>query len=137
MKLNVTVQMNLKTKEASEIVVKAARLAMRDTVVEIWNQSTRDAPYRKPQPTPRTSTGHNARSLTGEVSGMGVVAQGKDAQPERVVDDSKIEGAVYSTSGYGGFLETGTYKMAARPYIKPAFDKYGPKFPEKMKGHLP
>jgi len=33
------------------------------------------------------------------------------------------EAAVYSTSGYGGYLETGTATMPARPYFKPALDK--------------
>jgi hypothetical protein len=29
---------------------------------------------------------------------------------------------VFTTSGYGGWLEIGTSKMAARPYMGPAFD---------------
>jgi hypothetical protein len=152
--MNVSVTLNLKTKEATETVLKAAREAMRDTVVGVWNEATRDSPKL---------TGHNMRSLTGDVSGMGTVAKGKDAQPDKVVDDSKIQGAVYSTSGYGGYLEVGTrphiitvktakvltdgetfFGKSVRhpgtnphPYIKPAFDKFGPKFSERMKAHLP
>jgi len=52
------------------------------------------------------------------------------------VDNSKIEGAVYSTSGYGGYLETGTSKMPARPYMKPALDANFPKMPDKIKDKL-
>jgi hypothetical protein len=87
MKLNVTVDLNLKTKEASEIVVKAAREAMRDTVVEILADSMRGTPK---------ATGNNMRSLAMEASGFDT--------GEGIVDQGGIEGAVYSTSGYGGFL---------------------------------
>ena len=79
---------------------------------------------------------NNARSLVSEVSGMGIVHQGEDAEPQRVVDDSKMEGAVYSTSGYGGYIETGTVKMAARPYFKPALDKNAHKLPAGIKAEL-
>ncbi len=115
MKVNVRIKTNLKTAEAISKVKAAARLGIRDTVVEIHADSVKGSPWR---------TGHNRRSLAGEVSGMGVVAQGGDAAPARVVDDSKIQGAVYSTSGYGGFLETGTSKMSARPYMGPAAAKH-------------
>jgi hypothetical protein len=127
MKINVTVDLNLKTGEALEKCIKAAREAMRDTVVDITRESMIGTPKK---------TGYNMNSLAGEVSGMGVIIQGPEAKPDKVVDDSKIQGAVFSTSGYGGFLETGTVKMAARPYVKPAADKNVPKFPEHMKKHL-
>ena len=136
MEMTVNVELNLKTAEVLEAVKKAARLAMRDTVVDVWNESIRNAPYRKTPPV--VSTGHNARSLAGEVSGMGIVAKGQDAQPEKSVDDSKMEGAVYSTSGYGGYLEVGTWKMPARPYMKPALDKNfsAVKFADKTRSYL-
>ncbi len=129
MKLDVSVKMNLKTEQVAEAVKKAAQLAMRDTVVAIQNEAIRDSPKK---------TGHNSRSLAAEVSGMGTVAKGADATEERVVDDSQIQGAVYSTSGYGGYLCTGTAKMPARPYIKPAADRNfsEEKFGNRMKQHL-
>ncbi|MCJ7829314.1 MAG: hypothetical protein MUP81_06210 [Dehalococcoidia bacterium] len=116
--MNVSVTLNLKTKEASEKVLKAAREAMRDTVVDVTHDAVEGSPVL---------TGNNRRSIMGEASGFG---------GGQVVDQSKIEGAIFSTSGYGGFLETGTRKMAARPYFKPAADKYVPKFPQRMKEHL-
>jgi len=129
MKLEVSVKLNLKTKEVSEAVHNAARLAMRDTVVEVHHDSMLGSPKK---------TGHNMRSITGEVSDMGMVADGGEGSAERIVDDSKIEGAVYSTSGYGGILETGSVKMAPRPYFKPALDKNftSQKFADKVKEHL-
>jgi len=137
MRLEVKVELNLKDKELKDATQKAARLAMRDTVRDIWNEAVRNAPYRKTPPI--VSTGHNARSIAGEVSGMGTPFKGKDAEiSERVVNDRELEGAVYSTSGYGGYLETGTYKMAPRPYFKPALDRNftQEKFAQKIKGHL-
>ena len=133
MKLDVSVELDLKTDELTKAVKEAARLAMRDTVREVHNQSIKNA-----KSVGFWKTGHNARSLTGEVSGMGMVADGGEGSPERIVDDSKIDGAVYSTSGYGGYGETGTVKMAARPYMKPAMDRNftQEKFAESMKRHL-
>ena len=117
------------TEQATAQVLEAARLAMRDAVVESYADAVAGSPKR---------TGHNMRSLAGEVSGMGAIARGGDAVPERVVDDNKIEGAVYSTSGYGGYLETGTRKMAAQPYIYPAAMRNftEERFGAHMKAHL-
>ena len=120
MRMNVTVELNLKTDEAKEKVVKAAREGMLDTVREIHSFAVHNHPYKD-------RTGTNTRSLTFEASGSG---------GGQVVDQGKIEGAVFSTSGYGGFLETGTSRMSAFPYIKPAADVEAPKFPQRMKEHL-
>lgn len=115
MKITAQVELDLKIDEATKKVLEASRQAMRDTVVAVHNSTIHNSPKK---------TGHNMRSIAAEVSGMGVVATGGEGGVERVVDDNKIEGAVYSTSGYGGYLETGTYKMAARPYFKPALDEH-------------
>ena len=129
MKITTDWKLNLKTEEAQDKVKKANQAGMRDTVVDIWGDAIKDSPKL---------TGHNMRSITAEVSGMGTVKQGKDAEPERVVDNSKMEGAVYSTSGYGGTLETGSAKMAPRPYFKPALDRNftAEKFAENIKRYL-
>ena len=127
MKITASVALNLNTKAVAEEVAKATRLGMRDTVVDIHADAMRDSPKL---------TGHNMRSITSEVSGMGTVAQGADAEVERVVDDNKIEGAVYSTSGYGGTLETGSAHMAPRPYFKPALDRHVKNLPARIKEHL-
>lgn len=37
--------------------------------------------------------------------------------------ESDREAIVFTESGYGGYLELGTVKMAARPYIKPAYQQ--------------
>jgi len=129
MNMKVDVALNLKVDEAVKDVTNASKMAMRDTVVEVTHDSLQLSPWL---------TGNNRRSIAGEVSGMGGVASGGEGRSERMVDDSQIEGAVYSTSGYGGYLETGTSKMAPRPYIKPSMDKNFTehKFAKKVKGYL-
>lgn len=127
MKMSTTIVLNLKTEEVTKQVIEANKKAMRDTVVEVTGDAVKGSPWE---------TGNNRRSIVGEASSMGMVAG--QGESERLVDDSKIEGAVYSSSGYGGFLEVGTAKMPARPYIKPAMDKNFTveKFARKVKGHL-
>lgn len=131
MKITFKFLTNLKIKEVKDKVKKASRLGMRDTVVAIHGDTIKNAKAVK-----FWKSGHNARSIVSEVSGMGIVQKGADAEPERVVDDSKLEGAVYSTSGYGGYGETGTVKMPARPYFKPALDKHIKNLPKNIKAHL-
>ena len=109
MKLNIRVDLDLKTEEATDKALKAAREAMKDTVVDVTADAVKGSPVL---------TGNNRRSIVGEI------------------DERKIEGKVYSTSGYGGYLETGTSRMTARPYIKPAADRHVPNFPKRMKEHL-
>ena len=117
MKLTVDFKLDLKTKEVEDKVKKATRLAMKDTVVDIANDAIKDSPYL---------TGNNARSIMYEVG------------PGKEIASGEGEGAVYSTSGYGGYLETGTASTPPRPYFKPALDKHytKEKFADKVKGHL-
>lgn len=117
MRLKADMKLNLKIKEVEDKVKKANQQAMKDTVVDIANDAIKGSPYL---------TGYNARSIMFEVGPGGEVAKGD------------LEGAVYSTSGYGGLLETGTVHMNPRPYFKPALDRHfsKEKFAGKVKGHL-
>ncbi len=127
MKLNTSLKLNLKTTEVKEKVEEAARLGLRDTIVAIHEDAMEGSPKK---------TGHNMRSIAAEVSGMGMVSNGGEASAERLVDDTKLESAAYSTSGYGGYLETGTYKMPAQPYFRPALDAHKNELIPNIKQHL-
>ncbi len=131
MKITSKFKLNLKTEEVMSEVKRAGRLGMRDLVVSITHDTVQLPPVGSP-----FDTGHNRRSMTAEVSGMGVPYKEPDSQPERIVNDSKIEGAVYSTSGYGGWLEIGTTRMPARPYIKPALDRHIKELPGNIERHF-
>ena len=88
---------------------------MKDLVTDIANDAIKLSPV---------DTGNNRRSIMFEVGPGGEVAKREG------------EGAIYSTSGYGGFLETGTVNMPAQPYFRPALDKNKDKLPKNIKAHL-
>ena len=118
MKITFKFKTELKTDELTILMLEASRAGLRDTIVDIHEDTILNA-----KSVGFWLTGHNARSIASEVSGMGIVQRGQDAEPEKVVDDRLLQAAVYSTSGYGGYGEVGTSKMAARPYFRPAYDK--------------
>jgi HK97 gp10 family phage protein len=100
---------NLRLEQAKEKIQKATQKALKDTVIDIAREVIEIHPWK-------TRTGNNNRSIKYEMQ--------------------KLEGSVYSTSGYGGYLEVGTRFMPAFPYFRPALDRNIPKFPEKVKGYL-
>jgi len=115
MKLKVDFKVNLKTKEVEDKVKKATELGLKDVITDIANDVIKGSPRL---------TGNNARSIMFEVG------------PRKEIAQKEGEGAVYSTSGYGGILETGSRFMGARPYFKPALDKYAKNLPNNIKAHL-
>ncbi len=124
LKITADVKVNIDEAAVTKLVEEATRLGLRDTIVDIHADAVRGSPVK---------TGHNRRSLASEVSGMGNVAGGGT---ERVVDDSKLEAALYSTSGYGGILEVGSSTMTARPYIRPALDRHAKELAPNIRKHL-
>ena len=107
MKFNFKFITNLKIKEVTNKVDNASKKAFKNTVVAIANDVIKESPYL---------SGNNARMIKYDIDGL--------------------SGAVYSTSGYGGYLETGTSRMPARPYFKPALDKHFSKLPAGIKAEL-
>jgi len=130
-KVSAEITVSLKIPEVEKATTEAARLGLRDTIVAIHGDTIKNA-----QSIGFWETGHNARSIASEVSGMGTVLKGDDAQPEKVVNDAKLEAACYSTSGYGGYLETGTVHMGAQPYFRPALDLHKNELAPNIKSHL-
>lgn len=115
MKISFKFVTNLKTKEVMDAVAKASSEGLKDTVTDIANDAIKGSPVL---------TGNNRRSIRFEVG------------PGKEVAKRVLEGAVYSTSGYGGILETGSKVMPARPYFKPALDKHIGNLPKNIKAHL-
>jgi len=66
---------------------------------------------------PAMGTGHNRRSIDS-------VVNPSDAGPEA---------ELFTQSGYGGYLEVGTSRMRAQPYIYPAFEQHIGKLPLRVK----
>jgi len=109
MDVRIKLETNIRVDAVNKAVKEAAEQAMKDVVVDIHHDVVEGSPVR---------TGNNRRSITSDIEGL--TAQ------------------VYSTSGYGGFLETGTWKMPARPYFRPALDKFftAEKVSERIRQHL-
>jgi len=82
---------NIKLEPVNKAVKEAAELAMKEVTINVQNDAVKFSPWL---------TGNNARSITSEYFGLSSL--------------------IYSTSGYGGFLETGTVFMHARPYFSVA-----------------
>ena len=119
MQLNLSVELNLNLPEVEARVKAAAQAALTDVVIQVAKDGVENSPVSDMWPSiskvGRTPTGNNKRSIQYQVGG----AEG----PGNEIELDELQGAVYSTSGYGGYLETGTSKMPARPYIKPAADE--------------
>lgn len=132
MEIKANVKVNLKDREVKDKVNKATEKSLKNVIIDIAN-----AVIKPPSP---IKTGHNRRSIAyklGNISTrMGHIKSGERPFSTQEPQLKSGEGAVYSTSGYGGYLETGTRKMPARPYFKPALDRNVSKLPSGIKAEL-
>ena len=131
MKLTLKIITSLNVAKVLNAVVEAATEGLRDSLVDIAGDVIKESPKL---------TGHNARSIAYKL-GRKVTQTGKEKGEEKPFEKGEpdiktLESAIYSTSGYGGMLETGTSKMPARPYFKPALDKHAKNLPKNIKAHL-
>ena len=118
MKLTADITTNLNTQGAIDQVNKAGKKALMKAIVAIAGTVIKEHPWK-------TQTGNNSRSIMYEVGPGGEVAK------------NELEGAVYSTSGYGGWLEVGHGENPhPRPYFKPALDRNKDKLPQGIKSEL-
>jgi len=85
-------------------------------------------------------TGTNRKSIGAEFTAKSGVKRFGESPPtgdsERTPTGNDVGFRVFATSGYGGYLEIGTSKMAARPYIKPAFDRAMAEAHSRLEGML-
>lgn len=98
--MDVKWSIKINTEEAKASVRNAIFLGTRETFAQYIKPRAQElSPYL---------TGNNARTIDYEVTKVegGVVAE------------------IFSQSGYGGYLEIGTKKMHARPYLYTAFAQY-------------
>jgi HK97 gp10 family phage protein len=124
-----SLKVTMRTDEASQAMRDAVLKAMTETFeIDIKARAKENAP--PPPQTPRQEqlpedeqykyTGTNMRSIDTEVT---------------IVDEG-VQAIIFTQSGYGGYLELGTAKMGARPYIQPAVQEYVGMIPERVKENL-
>lgn len=95
------VRINLKTDAAKALAKYAMYKATSDLMnLDVVPEAQKETPVL---------TGTNRRSIDAVVG----------ETPE-----GKIKAVLYTSSGYGGYLETGTARMKAQPYLGPAWDKF-------------
>ena len=89
-------------------------------------------------------TGHNRRSIGWAASGWGnrnfgsieAAAGNVPSSDYKQSSPDRVSAKAATTSGYGGFLELGTRKMPARPYLLPAALKQRSNIQKVLKGIL-
>ena len=105
------VVLNFHPERVMEKVDKASWEAAIKTAVDIENDARDLSPVK---------TGRNRDSIRVDVEKVG----------------GQVAMSAYTTSGYGGYLELGTFKMRAQPHIGPAVRKNLFKLGERMKASM-
>ena len=101
-KADFAVMMNV---AALPLMKKQNAVAWKQVHQEIVGKAKEDSPHK---------FGNNMRSINPN----GTV----NVREEIDIDPDNIDLDVFTTSGYGGYLEVGTRKMGPRPYIVPAVE---------------
>src|SRR5579862_1364030 len=67
---------------------------------------------------------------------MGAGTNRRSIDSEVTDTDDGPQAQLFTQSGYGCYLEVGTSKMRAQPYLYPAFEEHIGKLPERVKEKL-
>lgn len=117
-------------------------------VYDIWPAAVEGSPVAKGKlhGGSYAGGGTNRRSITVEVVPFGGAPQVAGGQGEdkkgvpfdhgggvATQDPEGVTAAIFTQSGYGGFLEVGTRYMAARAYIYPAVERFIQKIGERAR----
>ncbi len=117
--VSATAAINLKSTEAMYYMNDALFAATEDVFAEITYAAAERSPVLAVA-TKERYPGENRESI--------------DSRVTRV--QKGVKARLFTKSGYGGFLELGTVKMAAQPYLFPAFEEHISQLPEAVKGRL-
>ncbi len=133
------VKMNFRSKKV--VLLEVSIPVLRKLILgaqDIISEAVKNHPYTD-------QTGQNTRSLGWAASGLGKTGFGllstgggeTSASNSGVLTTSTtVTVIVASSSGHGGFLEVGTRKMRAFPYIMPAYNKNKKAIMDSLKGIL-
>lgn len=119
--ISLSVSMQVDTKGFEARIFNALGPVAQKRMVSFMDGVVRTAKALSPR-----QTGHNASTITHDVFVDGKMIAGErsyDSSDLDMVRNKSISARVYTQSGYGGYLELGTARMKARPYIFPAFNQ--------------
>lgn len=132
MGIHATVGLNLRTGDALLSVKTAVLSATQDLFDEEIVPTARDLSPVTPEGYQRNLELEAEHKLRGRrAMGTGDNRRSIDSVVNEVPDGVQAE--MFTTSGHGGYLELGTSKMRAQPYLNPAFEAHIGKLPEKVK----
>jgi hypothetical protein len=117
--ISATAQLNLRTTKAMFFVNEALEAATQDIFAEITFTAAENSPVLD-KATSERYPGENRDSIASKVT---QVKKG-------------VKATVTTHSGFGGWLELGTKKTAAQPYLFPAFEEHIGALPEAVKERL-
>lgn len=125
----------------SPIVVKwnpnpAAKLQYKEAILaatkEVFDLDIKPEAVKNSPVTPEGLERNLSMGKKGAAAfGTGINRQSIDVEVEDTPDGPK--GSLYTQSGYGGYLEVGTSKMRAQPYLWPALMKFKNKIAKRVK----
>ena len=128
MQLNFSVESTINIPGMQAKILKAVQQSLKDVVIAVAKDAIENSPVSPEWPSiskvNRPPTGNNKRSIMYQIGSAAPVQPNKGKVVNQTSTDpgplGDLEGAVYGTSGYSGYLEVGTALLPARPYLFPA-----------------
>jgi len=108
------------------VIASGVQDTMNTAKQSIQQSSSSGVTYEKYNPR-RTHTASSAGNPPNTDTGFLV------SNIHAVIDPDRLGGSVESRADYSGFLEFGTSKMKARPYLQPALEENKPKIRAKFR----
>lgn len=108
------------------VIASGVQDTMNTAKQSIQQSSSSGVTYEKYNPR-RTHTASSAGNPPNSDTGFLV------SNIHAVIDADRLGGSVESRADYSGFLEFGTSKMKARPYLQPALEENKPKIRAKFR----
>ena len=129
------IELKLKLGQAKQQVRQIAFEQLQETFeIDIKTQAVENSPV--------TAEGILRNQLLEAQHKLGGRPVGGTGTNRRSIDTEVVEGGrgpeakIFSQSGYGGYLEVGTSKMSAQPYVYPAFQQHVPKVASGIKAKV-
>lgn len=112
-----TIRLEDKVTKGAENLVNTAAQALVNDIKSSWSSSSPSAPGSPPA------------VVTGTLDSSVQAETGRDTLGRFASAGSVVTRIVRVRAGHGALLENGTYKMAARPFMRPATERLADTYP--------